>query len=440
MVAVTAAEAASPARPAIRTGYASAAVLVVVGIISTTLGQEQALGRLPLTNLLKNGLHETRTANSAFFFLAGLAWYFKPLAGILTDAFPVFGSRRRVYLVGAATLGALVWLSVCFLPLQYTTLLLAMIVLGAFMMLASTVVGAVLVEAAQGAGASGRLTALRFGVQYGCAIIASLCGGYLATLWFGWTATACAAVVFLVAPVALLFLKEEPVTADAGEIIAEAGRQLKRIGSAGTMWAAGGLIALFYIAPGFSTALFYRQQDLLHMRPTAQGYLTTCAALSAIAGTITYAFACRKLKLRTTMMIALSLATVTTVAYVFYDSLPRAYAIAIVNSFCEALATTALVDLSVRATPRGSEGLGFALMISINNFTRFGTDFLGSFMLDKLHLPFSALVLANAATTAIAVPLVLLLPLALVGRREGETRDAVMQMTGVDQEGSFDPP
>ena len=71
---------------------------------------------------------------------------------------------------------------------------------------------------------------------------------------------ACAAVVFLWSPVALLFLKEEPVTADAGEIVAEAGRQLKRIGSAGTMWAAGGLIALFYIAPGFSTALFYRQQ------------------------------------------------------------------------------------------------------------------------------------------------------------------------------------
>ena len=439
MVAVTT-EAASPARPAFRTGYTSAAVLVVVGIISTTLGQEQALGRLPLTNLLKNTLHETRTANSAFVFLAGLAWYFKPLAGILTDAFPIFGSRRRVYLVGAATLAALVWLSACFLPLQYTTLLSVMVLLGVFMMLASTVVGAVLVETAQGADASGRLTAMRFGVQYGCAIIASLCGGYLATLWFGWTAIASAAVVFLVAPVAWIFLKEEPVTADAGEIVAEAGRQLKRIGSAGTMWAAGGLIALFYIAPGFSTALFYRQQDLLHMRPPAQGLLTTCAALSAIAGTLTYAFACRKLKLRTLMMIALSLATVTTVAYVFYDSVPRAYAIAIGNSFCEALATTALVDLSVRATPRGSEGLGFALMISINNFTRFGTDFLGSFMLDKLHLPFSALVLANVATTAITVPLVLLLPLALVGRREGERRDAVMQMTGVDQEGSFDPP
>jgi MFS family permease len=439
MVAVTA-EAVSPARPELRTGFAGAALLVVVGILSTTLGQDAVLGRLPMTNLLKNGLHETRTATSAFFFFSGLAWYFKPLAGILTDAFPVFGSRRKTYLVASASLGVLVWLSVCFLPPKYASLLTAMILLGVFMMLASTVVGAVLVETAQANGASGRLTSLRFAVQYGCIIVAAFGGGWLATQWIGWTAMACAAVLFLIVPVALIFLKEEPVTTDAREIIAGAGRQLKRIAAAGTMWAAGGLIALFYIAPGFSTALFYRQQNELHMLTPAQGLLAAAAASSAIAGAITYAFACRQLKLRTLMLVALSLATVTTLGYVFYDSVPRAYAIAIVNSYCEALATTALVDLSVRATPRGSEGLGYALMISINNLARLGTDFVGSAMLDKLHLPFSDLVLMNAATTAIAVPLVLLLPAALVSRREGETREAVMQMSGVEQAGAFDPP
>src|SRR5579862_4881904 len=85
-----------------------AATLIVVGIISTTLAQEQVLGRLPIQNLLKNELHESRTASSAFFFLAGLAWYFKPLAGILTDAFPIFGSRRKTYLMLAASLGVAV--------------------------------------------------------------------------------------------------------------------------------------------------------------------------------------------------------------------------------------------------------------------------------------------------------------------------------------------
>jgi predicted MFS family arabinose efflux permease len=328
---------------------------------------------------------------------------------------------------------------VCFLPLKYATLLPAMILLGVFMMLASTVVGAVLVETAHGADASGRLTALRYAVQYACVVVGALAGGWLATLWFGWTALACAAVLFLVVPAALVFLKEEPVTADADAILAEAGRQLKRIATAGPMWAAGGLIALFYIAPGFTTALFYRQQNELHMLPPAQGMLATVAALAGIAGAITYAFACRTLTLRSLMLIALSLATLTTLGYVFYDTVPRAYVIGATHTFCEAMATTALVDLSVRATPRGSEGLGYALMISINNLARLGTDFAGSTMLDKLHLPFSSLVLMNAATTAVAVPLVLLLPAALVMRRDAETARQAERLVGGGQEGAFDP-
>lgn len=439
MVAATA-EAASPARPNVRTSFTSAAVLVVVGIMSTTLGQNAVLGRLPLQNLLKNSLHESRSASSFFFFAVGLAWYLKPLAGILTDAFPIFGSRRKAYLVLSGILATLVWLAIAVTPLRYMPLLEINIVLGVFMMLASTVVGAVLVETAQASSASGRLTALRFAVQYGCAIIGALAGGYLATLWFGWTALACASVMFLIVPAALIFLKEERVEVDGREIIAEAGRQLQRILRAGTMWAAGGLIALFYIAPGFSTALFYRQQNELHMLPPAQGLLITAAGLAAIAGAITYAFACRKLRLRTMMLIGLSLGTVTTLGYVFYDSVPKAYVITAINAFCEALATTALVDLSVRATPRGSEGLGYALMISINNIARLGTDYVGSAMLDKLHMPFSWLVLMNAATTAIAVPLVLLLPAALVMQREEETVPQGEALIGLDQDGAFDNP
>ena len=76
----------------------------------------------------------------------------------------------------------------------------ALILLGVFMMVASTVVGAVLVETAQGNRASGRLTSLRFAVQYVCVIIGALAGGYLATVWIGWTAIACAVVLFMIAP------------------------------------------------------------------------------------------------------------------------------------------------------------------------------------------------------------------------------------------------
>ena len=50
-----------------------AALVVMAGVLATTLAQTQVLARLPLQNLLKNELHADRTANAAFFFWAGLA-------------------------------------------------------------------------------------------------------------------------------------------------------------------------------------------------------------------------------------------------------------------------------------------------------------------------------------------------------------------------------
>ena len=81
-----------------------AAIIIVAGVLATTLAQPQVLARLPLQNLLKNELHLDRSSNAAFFFWAGLAWYLKPFAGIVTDAFPLFGNRRKSYILLSATL------------------------------------------------------------------------------------------------------------------------------------------------------------------------------------------------------------------------------------------------------------------------------------------------------------------------------------------------
>jgi len=112
--------------------------------------------------------------------------------------------------------------------------------------------------------------------------------------------------------------------------------------------------------------------------------------------------------------------TLANLIYLFYSTPARAQAIETLNGFGYTLAELALMDLAVRATPRGSEGLGFALMMSVRNFALYGTDWIGSKMLDKYHLAFSTLVLSNAATTAITIPLVFLLPLYIVRRKDAE--------------------
>src|ERR1019366_6201133 len=171
-----------------------ASIMIVAGVLATTLAQPQVLGRIPLQNLLKNELHAGRAANAAFFFWAGLAWYFKPFAGIFTDAFPIFGSRRKSYILISTTLAVLAWIGLSVTPHEYSKLLWMCILINAFMVVASTVIGGYMVEIAQAQSASGRLTAVRQFVQQGCNIINGPSAGYLASIAFTWTALACGGV------------------------------------------------------------------------------------------------------------------------------------------------------------------------------------------------------------------------------------------------------
>jgi hypothetical protein len=393
-----------------------AAIIIVTGILATTLAQTQVLARLPLQNLLKNELHLDRSSNAAFFFWAALAWYLKPLAGIVTDAFPLFGNRRRNYIVLSAGLAAIAWLALILTPHVYGALLAVVIVINMFMVVTSTVVGGYMVEVAQATAGSGRLTAVRQFVQQGCQIVNGPIAGYLASIAFGWTAGACGGVMLLLVPVTVLFLRERPLVARPP---GAARAQLANIATARTMWAAAGLMALFYIAPGFGTALFYRQQNELHMGTQAQGFLQLTSGVFGVLAAIGYGMLCRRLTLRTLLAACMVLGTVANLGYLFYSTVGRAQVIEGFNGFGYTLAELALMDLAVRATPAGSEGLGFSLMVSVRNLALLGTDWFGSKLLDAYHVSFDALVIASSVTTAAAVPLVFLLPRIIVGRKDG---------------------
>ena len=226
--------------------------------------------------------------------------------------------------------------------------------------------------------------------------------------------------MFLLVPVTILFLHERRPKLDSREVLSNAKAQLLNIGTARTMWAAAGLMALFYAAPGFATALFYKQQNELQFSTQTQGFLQLVAGSSGIAAAVGYGILCRRVRLRSLLVWCMLAATIANLGYLFYSSVGRAQAIEGLNGFGYTLAELALMDLAVRSTPAGSEGLGFSIMISVRNLALFGTDWFGSNLLDQYHLSFGSLVVANSATTLIAVPLVFLLPRLIVARKDGE--------------------
>jgi predicted MFS family arabinose efflux permease len=395
------------------------ALVIAIGVLGTTLAQTQILGRLPIQNLLKNVLQVDRATNAAFFFWIFIPWYLKPLFGIVCDAFPLFGSRRKHYLLLGAGLATLAWFALAVTPLRYQPLLVVSLLINFAMVIASTAVGGYMVEVAQSSASSGRLASVRNFVQQLSSVITGPLAGYLASVAFGWTPISCGLVVFLIVPVTLVFMREQPYRVDSTAVLGRLQLQLRQIFKAKSMWAAAGLAALFYFAPGIQTATFYRQQNLLHMSTQGQGFLILLNGVFGVVASVLYGgVLCRKFTLRRLVVVGLLFGTAANLAYLFYNSVPLARAIESFWGFGYILAELAMAHLMVRATPAGSEALGFALLVSVRNLCYFGGDWFGSYLLDRYQLQFSTLVLTNAATSLLAVPLSLLLPLALVNVRD----------------------
>jgi hypothetical protein len=458
-------------------------VIVAVGAFATTFAQERAtLGAFPILFHLKERLHFSKEQVSEFFMWATFAWNLKPLAGVLTDAFPIRGSRRRAYmLIGGIVAGAS-WAALNGVRNDPGAFLMVSIALNVGLVLASTAMGGLQVEAGQLFGMPGRISSLRQVVTSISQIAAPLLGGWLARQAFGVTAGIGAGVMLALAVVALAPFQEASVPrfvpladADPGAryrpsatvwigvvVLASAGtlsvlvrgmlnvgislfallgvfllvlglatarlrnpvlrqaqRQLSQILASRALWLAAGMLFLVYVVPGLNTALTYRQSDELHFSKELIGRLASVEGATGVAFALVYAVICRRFTLRALILFSISANAAGTLLYLVYDA-SSAYPVHAIVGALGVLAELSLMDLAVRSTPPGCEALGFALMMSVRNFGIALSDVVGSKLMDQAHLTFDTLVIINAATTAAVLLFVPALPRALIRRKEGE--------------------
>lgn len=395
------------------------AMLIVAGIFATTMAQPGVMGKLSLQNFLKGHLHVQETEMSAFFFMAGVAWYFKPFAGVLIDAFPLFRTRRRYYLLISAALAAASWIAMIYVPKTYNGLLYGAIMVNVFMVVASTVIGAFLVESGQRTGATGRLTALRQTVSSVCSLINGPIAGFLASGAFAVAAGANAVVVFSIFPVAYFLMKEKPLAERNVHAIANARTQLRTIGKSRNLWFAVGFIALFYFSPGFSTPLYFKQTNELKFSQPFIGLLDSFSGAFGILGAFVYSRLIKKVSVRAMITWGILLFGGGHLLYLLYNGATMAQIVESQNGFFFVMVEVALMDLAARATPAGCEGLGYSLILSARNLALFGADLLGSWLVDKKHWEFSNLVYLNVATTLVVLLFLPLMPKALMEGRDG---------------------
>lgn len=413
---------ATPPDPATeRREYLRQSSIIAGGWLATNLGLQIAL--LPLKFVLKDEVHLTAAALSSFFFIGNFTNYIKPLAGVMTDSIPLCGTRRRHYLLFSLLSAGLFWILLSLVPRTYGWMLPVYAIMYVGVVFTSSTLGGVMVEAGNRFRAAGRLTAQRIGMFKLAEVLGGPIGGYLANFPLVVPVTVCALLHFGLIPVLMRHLPPDPPLKQEQSPWAEVARQGRVLLQSRTLLGAALMIFLLAAAPGLNTPLFYYQTNVLHFPKEFVGLLTTVMAVSGIIAAALYYPACRRYSLRTIVAASIVAHALGALCFFGYHSKETALLISVISGMTATFAMLPVYDIALRATPRGSEAIGYAVMMSVWNLTYNLSDLLGSRIFDLFGRQLGPLIWIDAATTLLVLLAVPFMPRALSSREDAGSKE-----------------
>lgn len=396
--------------------YLRQSTIIACGWLATNLGLQIAL--LPLKFVLKDEVHLTAAALSSFFFIGNFTNYIKPLAGVMTDSIPLCGTRRRHYLLFSLLSAGLFWILLSLVPRKYGWMLPVYAVMYVGVVFTSSTLGGVMVEAGNRFRAAGRLTAQRIGMFKLAELLGGPIGGYLANFPLVVPVTVCALLHFGLIPLLWRHLPPDPPQNQEKNPWAEVLRQGKVLLGSRTLLKAAGMIFLLAAAPGLNTPLFFYQTNVLHFSKEFIGFLTTVMAASGILAAVLYYPACRRYSLRTIVAASIVAHTLGALCYFGYQSKETAILISVISGMTVTFAMLPVYDISLRATPKGSEAIGYAVMMSMWNLTTNLSDLTGSWVFDLVGRKLGPLIWIDAASTLVVLLAVPFMPRELSAKED----------------------
>lgn len=251
------------------------------------LGQAGGLISQPLNYYLKQGLGLDSAQVSDYLAILTLPWMIKPLYGLVSDYLPLFGYRRKTWLllVNLAAAGGFLWLAGL---TQAGTIVIAL-TLTAFGTAASDVIiDALMVENGERTGMTARFQGMQWLWFKLAAIVTALSGGLLASLLEPATALHVAATVTMLAPLSVLvaglvLVREERAPVDLAQARATTRAVLDAFRSP-TLRIAVAFLALWCFSPAFGTPLYHHMVDNLKFDQRFIGQLNALTAAGGVAG------------------------------------------------------------------------------------------------------------------------------------------------------------
>ena len=391
-------------------------LMLFFAIVYTVEGFCQAKAGIvwqPLTHYLKETQGWDTLQIAASLAVLDVPWVIKPIYGVVSDFVPLFGYRRRSYLLlsNAAAVLAFLWTTQVLAPAAIVS---ALLLTAIAMAISSTVCGALLVENGQRHAASAAFINQQWLWFNVAVMVASLAGGWLIELLPSGGALHAAGVIAAAAPIAaivssLLLVDEH----HAGMNLAELRRALRGFLDtlrSPTLWLIAAFLFCYYFSPGFGTPLYFYMTDHLRFSQATIGMLSSVSACGWIGGGLIYRYALMRMTTRGLLNLSILGGTLATLAFLGMVDVPSAVAVYFINGIAGMIANIATLTLAADHCPERSEGFAFAALMSVINLAMPLSDTIGAVLYERLfHGVLAPLIVVSAAFTAFIIVLVPLL-------------------------------
>ena len=338
------------------------------------------LARLAVSFFLKDELMLSPAQVSALMGVAAIPWVTKPIIGFFSDGKPLFGYRRRSYLLLSGILGAIAWLSLATVVNSAWSAVIAILGTSLSVAIADVIVDSVVVERvrSESLAKAGSLQSL----TWGCSALGGLITAYLS----GWLLeyfstnevfliTAC--FPLLVVAVANLIV-EQPLASNASlNSFSEHLEQLWGTIKQKAILAPVIFIFLWQATPSADSAFFFFTTNELGFSAEFLGRVRLITSLATLLGVWCYQQWLKQIPFRPMLGWSVILSTLlglTSLLLVTHTN--RAIGIddhwfslgdSLILTMMGQIAFMPVLVLSARLCPNGIEASFFALLMSIWN-------------------------------------------------------------------------
>ncbi len=355
------------------------------------------LARLAVSFFLKDELGLTPAQVSALLGIVALPWIIKPLFGFMSDGLPIFGYRRRPYLILSGILGAISWVSLATVVHTAIGATLAIALTALSTAVSDVIVDSLVVERARGESLAqaGSLQSLSWGTVALGGLMSAYFSGMLLEHFTTRTVFWITALFPLIVSAVAWLIAESPVSqavennnSSNPPTVKHQLQQLRKAITQKAIWLPTAFLFIFLATPSADSAFFFFTTNELHFQPEFLGRVHLVTSIAGLVGVWIFQSFLKTVPFRvifgwsTVLSAVLGMSLLVLVTHtnrtLGIDDRWFSLSDSLILTLMGQIAYMPVLVLAARLCPPGVEATLFAVLMSVTNLAQVVSKELGA--------------------------------------------------------------